>query len=210
MTRMPGQFAVITNDYTSTVFRCYEEKLAPVKTTRVSRQFLAEDELIAADHETLPEVAGQAQNLHCRPSLYGFIGRDLKNANAPSWDWLLFSMGGSPLIREREANPNTSEAIKALEWRASILRRFASPGFGDFNWGESVSVIMQGRGAMYFNSVLFSNQFEDKEKSQSAEKAGHSPLPAGLAAHCPAGAVDGLAISSQSTRQGQPSVSPSE
>ncbi len=45
--------------------------------------------------KTLAEMEEFAQKFHSAPSLYGFVARGLKNANAPAWDWVLFSLGGN-------------------------------------------------------------------------------------------------------------------
>jgi len=151
---------------------------------------------------TLAEMEGLAEKLHNPPSIYGYVMRGLKNANAPAWDWILFSMGGNFLTRDRKASIDTPEAVKAVDYYAGILRRFAPPGVVNFNWYECSSAFMQGQVAMYFDGVNFAAGFEDKEKCKVAGKIGYAVPPAGPGGHFSPAGTDGLAISTQSKRQG--------
>ena len=126
------------------------------------------------DGEPGPE-APQSQ-----PTMYGFVARGLKNANASALAYIVFAMGGEYLTPDRKSALN----IAGLGRRASttirgMLRRFAPPGVVNFNWSECSSAFMQGQVAMYFDGVNFATQFEDKEKSKVAGKVGYALLPAG-------------------------------
>jgi multiple sugar transport system substrate-binding protein len=152
--------------------------------------------------KTLSEMEEVARTLHNPPSMYGFVARGLKNANVPGWDWVLFSMGGDVLTKDGKASLNTPEAVKATDWYAGMLRRFAPPGVVNFHWYECSAAFMQGQVAMYVDGCNFANQFEDKAKSKVAGSVGYAVLPAGPGDHCTIGGVDGLAVSPQSKRQG--------
>jgi len=152
--------------------------------------------------KTLAELEEFAQKFHNPPSLYGFVARGLKNANAPSWDWVLFSMGGDILTKDGKASINTPEAVKALDWYASMLRRFAPPGVVNFNWYECSAAFMQGQVAMYFDGVNFASQFEDKEKSKIVGNVGYAVLPAGPGGHFPPMFTSAMAVSPQSKNRG--------
>jgi multiple sugar transport system substrate-binding protein len=152
--------------------------------------------------KTLAEMEEFAQKFHSAPSLYGFVARGLKNANAPAWDWVLFSMGGNFLTKDGKASINTPEAVKAMDYYAGMLRRFAPPGVVNFNWYECSSVFMQGQVAMYFDGVNFASQFEDKEKSKIVGNAGYAVLPAGPAGHFSPIFGNAVAVSAQSKNPG--------
>ena len=147
--------------------------------------------------KTLAEMEEFSQKFHNAPSLYGFVARGLKNANAPAWDWVLFSMGGTFLNKDGKASINTPEAVKAMDYYAGMLKRFAPPGVVNFNWYECSSAFMQGQVAMYFDGVNFASQFEDKEKSKSVGKVGYAVLPAGPGGHFSPIFGNAVAISSQ-------------
>jgi len=148
--------------------------------------------------KTLAEMEEFSQKFHNAPSLYGFVARGLKNANAPAWDWVLFSMGGNFQTKDGKASVNTPEAVKAMDYYAGMLRRFAPPGVVNFNWYECSSAFMQGQVAMYFDGVNFAGQFEDKEKSKIAGNVGYAVLPAGPAGHFSPIFGNAVAVSAQS------------
>ena len=122
--------------------------------------------------KTLAEMEEFAQKFHDAPKFYGFVARGLKNANAPAWDWVLFSMGGNFQTKDGKASIDTPEAVKAMDYYAGMLKRFAPPGVVNFNWYECSSAFMQDQVAQYFDGVNFASQFEDKEKSKVAGKVG--------------------------------------
>ena len=151
---------------------------------------------------TLAELEEFAQHFHNPPTLYGFVARGLKNANAPPWDWVLFSMGGNFMTKDGKASINTPEAVKAMGWYAGMLRRFAPPGVVNFNWYECSAAFMQGQVAMYYDGVNFAGQFEDKEKSKIPGKVGYAVLPAGPGGRFPPMFTSAMAVSPQSKNQG--------
>jgi len=152
---------------------------------------------------TLAETEELAQKFHDpKNNLYGFLSRGLKNANAPPWDCVLYNMGGNFLTKDRRANLNTPEAIKTMDWYAGMLRRFAPPGVVNFNWYECSAAFMQGQGAIFLEAIGFAPPFEDKEKSKVAGKVGYMPPPAGPGGHFCTISNNGIAISTQSKRQG--------
>jgi len=152
--------------------------------------------------KTLAEMEEFAQKFQGPPSMYGFVARGLKNANAPAWDWVLFSMGGTFLTKDGKASIDTPEAVKAMDYYAGILRRFAPPGVVNFNWYECSSAFMQGQVAQYFDGVNFASQFEDKEKSKIAGKVGYAVLPAGPGGHFSPIFGNAVAVSAQSKNPG--------
>jgi multiple sugar transport system substrate-binding protein len=148
--------------------------------------------------KTLAEMEQHAQGFHAPPGLYGFVARGLKNANAPAWDWVLFSMGGNFQTKEGKASIDTKEAVAAMDYYAGMLRRFAPPGVVNFNWYECSAAFMQGQVALYFDGVNFANQFEDPAKSKIAGKVGYAVLPAGPGGHFSPIFGTGMAVSANS------------
>jgi multiple sugar transport system substrate-binding protein len=148
--------------------------------------------------KTLAEMEDFAQKFQGPPGMYGFVARGLKNANAPAWDWVLFSYGGNFQTKDGKASLDTPEAVKAMDYYAGMLRRFAPPGVVNFNWYECSSAFMQGQVAQYFDGVNFASQFEDKEKSKIAGKVGYAVLPAGPSGHFSPIFGNAVAVSAQS------------
>ena len=74
---------------------------------------------------TLAEMEEFAQKFHSAPKFYGFVARGLKNANAPAWDWVLFSMGGNFQTKDGKASldhPRGGEGDGLLRRDAQALR----------------------------------------------------------------------------------------
>ncbi len=147
---------------------------------------------------TMAELEDQAKKLHNPPSMYGFVARGLKNANATPWAWVIYSMGGMYLTPDGKSALDRSEWVKAMDWYAGMLKRFSPPGVVNFNWYECSSSFMQGQVAIYYDGVNFANQFEDPSKSKIAGKVGYAALPAGPAGHVAPTFTNAMAISAQS------------
>ncbi len=147
---------------------------------------------------TMAELEEQARKLHNPPSLYGFVARGLKNANATPWAWVIYSMGADYLTRDGKSAINSPAWVKSMEWYAGMLRRFAPPGVVNFNWYECSAAFMQGQVGIYYDGVNFANQFEDKEKSKIVGKVGYAVLPAGPAGHYAPTFTNAMAVSAQS------------
>jgi len=148
--------------------------------------------------KTLDEIEDRAKALHNPPSMYGFVMRGLKNANATPWAFVLFAMGGKYLTPERKSAINTPEWIKTMEWYAGMLRKYAPPGVVNFNWYECSAAFIQGQVGMYIDGVNFANQFEDPTKSKIVGKVGYAPLPAGPAGRFAPTFTNAMAVSAQS------------
>ncbi len=147
---------------------------------------------------TMAELEDQAQKLHNPPSMYGFVARGLKNANATPWAWVIYSMGGEYLTKDGKSALNASQWVKAMDWYAGMLRRYAPPGVVNFNWYECSSAFMQGQVGIYYDGVNFANQFEDKEKSKIVGKVGYAVLPSGPGGHSAPTFTNAMAVSAQS------------
>jgi multiple sugar transport system substrate-binding protein len=148
--------------------------------------------------KTMAELEDQAQKLHTPPSMYGFVARGLKNANATPWAYVIYAMGADYLTPDRKSAMNSPAWVKSMDWYAGMLRRFSPPGVVNFNWYECSSAFMQGQVGIYYDGVNFANQFEDKEKSKIAGKVGYAALPAGPVGHFAPTFTNAMAVSAQS------------
>ena len=148
--------------------------------------------------KTMAEWEEQAKAFQNPPGMYGFVARGLKNANATPWAYVIYSFGGKYITDKNDSMLNGPEWVKAMDWYAGMLRRFAPPGVVNFNWYECSSAFMQGQVATYYDGVNFANQFEDPGKSKIAGKVGYAALPAGPAGHVAPTFTNAMAISAQS------------
>jgi multiple sugar transport system substrate-binding protein len=148
--------------------------------------------------KTLEEFEAVVQTLHNPPSMYGLVARGLKNANVAPFSYVLYAFGGEYLTPDRKSALNTTAWVKAVDWYAGMVRRYAPPGVVNYNWYECSGAFMQGQVATYFDGIAFATQFQDKEKSKVAGNVGHAILPAGPAGLHTSMFSLGMAISAQS------------
>jgi multiple sugar transport system substrate-binding protein len=144
---------------------------------------------------TMAEMEEIAKELHNPPQLYGIVYRGFKNANAATWDGMLFNFGGDFLTKDGKANLTSKEATTTTEYYARLLRNYGPPGVVLFNWYECSSAFSQGQVAMYYDAANFANILEDKDKAKTAGKVGYVIFPGGPAGQWAATFTPGMAIS---------------
>ena len=148
----------------------------------------------------MAEMEEQAKKLHNPPNMYGFVARGLKNANATPWAYVIYAMGGE-LLDARTASPPSGrpEWVKAMDWYAGMLKRFAPPGVVNFNWYECSSAFMQGQVGIYYDGVNFANQFEDPAEVQDRREGRRMrSCPRGPRARFTPTFTNAMAVSAQS------------
>ncbi len=145
---------------------------------------------------TLDELQAAIKATHTPPSVYGFVGRGLKNANVPLWGMFLIAMGGSYLDPTGTKLLTTSpEAVESAGMYASIMKNYAPPGAIGFNWNEAQGSFSQGLSACWPDGLNFAAPLEDPTKSKVVGKVGYALFP-GTAKQKPFSgtAIDALAI----------------
>ena len=145
---------------------------------------------------TMDELVAAAKATHAPPSLYGYAGRGLKNANIPVWGCFTIALGGNYLDESKTKLLATMpEAIEAANIYADLMRNYAPPGSIGFNWMECQGAFTQGLVACWPDSVQFAAPFEDRAKSKVAGKVGYLPHP-GSSKRKPFGgtAMDAIAL----------------
>ena len=147
---------------------------------------------------TMAEMDDQIKKLHNPPKMYGLVSRGLKNANATPWAYAVYAFGGEYLTKDGKSAINSPAWVKAMDWYAGALRRYAPPGVVNFNWYECSSAFMQDQVAIYYDGVNFANQFEVPDKSKVAGKVGYGVLPAGPVQHIAPTYTNAMAVSAQS------------
>ena len=145
--------------------------------------------------QTMAEMEEIAKKLHNPPAMYGIVYRGLKNANAATWDGMLYNFGGAILTKDGKANLTSQDAIATTEYYVRLLPNYAPSGVVKFNWYECSSAFSQGQIAMYYDGVNFANLFEDREKSKIAGKVGYAMFPKGPGGQWSATFTPGMAVS---------------
>ena len=127
---------------------------------------------------SMDEMIAAIKKVHKPPTMYGFVGRGLKNANIPVWGDFMTALGGSYLSADKkELTCTTPEAVEAARIYADLMKNYAPPGSIGFNWTECQGSFSQGQVATWPDSIQFAAPFEDKTKSKVAGKNSYSPHP---------------------------------
>jgi multiple sugar transport system substrate-binding protein len=127
---------------------------------------------------TLDELLVAIKATHKPPTVYGFVGRGLKNANVPLWGMFLQAMGGTYLDPTGTNLTTTSpEAIESARMYAGIMKEYAPPGAIGFNWYESQGSFSQGLAACWPDGLNFAAPLEDPTKSKVVGKVGYALFP---------------------------------
>ncbi len=128
-------------------------------------------------------------------SVYGFVGRGIKNANVVLYDTFLLGFDQETVTPDgKTLLTATPKAIAAAEFYQKLMRDCGPPGSVGFNWNEAQTSFMQGRAAMWLDGIGFSAPLLDPNKSRVIDKVGFAPVPAGPNAHNTATFIDGIGV----------------
>jgi multiple sugar transport system substrate-binding protein len=164
-------------------------------------------ELFAAKNVPLPktydDIISAAQKLH-DPSknIYGFVGRGLKNANTMLWCWMLLGWDIDVIDSKLNLNTTSPEAIECAKMYQNLMKNYAPPGVGGFNWNESQSAFALGQAAMWMDGVGFAAPLEDPKSSKVVGKVAYVVMPKGPKAQWAGMTGDGMGISAFSKKKG--------
>lgn len=145
---------------------------------------------------TLTEFQAAIKATHSAPSVYGFVGRGLKNANVPLWGMFLHAMGGD-YLDPTGAKLMTTEpaAVESAKMYAEIMKTYAPPGAIGFNWNEAQGSFSQGQSGAWPDGLNFAAPLEDATKSKVAGKVMYALFPGADKVKPYSGtAIDALAI----------------
>ena len=149
---------------------------------------------------TLDEIYAAARLLTDRPrGIAGFVARGLKNANVPVFTSFLLGQNQETISPDKRALLlETPEAIWAAELYGKLQRECGPPGVVGFNWQECQTTFMQGRAALYVDSIGVSAPLIDPARSKVAGQIGFGPLPPGPKGNFTPMFTEGLSIAEAS------------
>ena len=128
--------------------------------------------------ETLDDLEAAVKALHNPPTVYGFVGRGLKNANMAPLSTLIPNFGGSYLDKSRNLAMTSPEVTKAAEFYVRLMKH-APPGAVGFNAPECQASFMQGQSAFWIDGSDLVAVADNPEKSKVAGKVGYMAVPKG-------------------------------
>jgi multiple sugar transport system substrate-binding protein len=136
--------------------------------------------------KTLQELEAAAKRIYeaSQGRVYGVTLRGKRAAATSCWVGFLHSFGGQWLI-DGKAGVHAPEAVTATDYYGRLLRLYGPKSAPNNSWYESVSIFMQGKAAMIFDSGVFKKNYEDSVKSLVHGKVGYTTLPRGPAGSIP-------------------------
>lgn len=127
--------------------------------------------------------------------IYGFVGRGVKNANVPLYDNMLLGWDQETITPDgRTLLIDTPAAIEAGQYFQTLMRETAPPGEVGFNWNEAQTSFMQGRAAMWWDSIGLSAPLTNPSLSRVTDVMGFAPPPAGPKGAWSASFLEGMGI----------------
>ncbi len=131
--------------------------------------------------KTLDEIYVAAKQLTDRNAgISGFVARGLKNANVPVWTALLMGQDQETISRDnRTLLTDTAAAVWAADLYGRLQRDCGPPGVVAYNWNECQTNFLQGKTALYIDSIGITPPIVDPTKSKVVGQVGFGALPPG-------------------------------
>lgn len=164
-------------------------------------------EIFASKNVALPktydDVVNAAKTLHDPgKNVYGFAGRGLKNANTILWTTMLLGWDIDAIDSKLTLNTTSPDAVECAKMYQNLMKNYAPPGVGGFNWNECQSAFALGQVAMWWDGLGFATPLEDPKTSKVVGKVAYVTAPKGPKAQWAGMTGDGMGISNFSKKKG--------
>lgn len=152
---------------------------------------------------TLDELVRAAKALNdSAAGISGWVGRGLKNANVPVWTSFLLGWNVDAVDARGELRTTGPEAIAAAEIYRKLYTESAPAGVVGYNWMEAQALFMQGKAALWLDSIGLAQPVEDPAKSRVVGKVSYNLPPRGPVAQHAGSFCDAMAVSAFTRKQG--------
>ncbi len=133
--------------------------------------------------ETFDDILRIAEKVTDREKeFYGVLMRGQASPLVTQLSSFLYGFGGDWFDRKTmKATFDTPEAIKAIDFYGSLLRKYGPPGAPNMSWPQMMAIYHLGKGAMYIDASSHFPILLDPTKSNMAEKTAIALFPAGPA-----------------------------
>jgi multiple sugar transport system substrate-binding protein len=128
--------------------------------------------------DTLDDLEAAVKALHNPPTIFGHVGRGLKNANMSTLSALIGNFGGNYLDKDRKLAMTSPEVIAAAEYYVRLMK-YSPPGAIGYNWPECQAAFLAGQAAFWIDGSDLLAVADDPTKSKVAGKVGYMVLPKG-------------------------------
>jgi sorbitol/mannitol transport system substrate-binding protein len=144
------------------------------------KDLFAQAGLTMPDHPTWTQVRDFAAKLNNKQT--GMAGICLRGL--PGWgevmaplDTVINTFGGSWYNMNWDAQLNSPETSKAVDFYVNLVRDYGEPGPAVSSFGECATLMGQGNVAMWYDATSVVTALEDPSSSKIVGKVGYVPAP---------------------------------
>ena len=145
-----------------------------------NKQIFAQHHLTMPLHPTWDQIAQFAQKLNDPAN--GVVGILLRGQsgwgmNMAPLDTMINTFGGRWFDSNWQPQLNTPAVQRAVTFYANLLQKYGEPGASTAGWQESLNLMTQGKGAMFYDATSFGGVLETPSTSKIAGNVGYAYAP---------------------------------
>ncbi len=145
-----------------------------------NKQIFAQHHLTMPLHPTWDQIAHFAQVLN--DPAHGITGILLRGQsgwgmNMAPLDTMINTYGGSWFDQQWKPQLSTPPVQQAVTLYVNLLQKYGEPGASTSGWQECLSLMSQGKGAMFYDATVFGGLLETPSTSTIAGQVGYVYAP---------------------------------
>ncbi len=145
-----------------------------------NKQLFAQHHLTMPLHPTWDQIAHFAQVLN--DPAHGVTGILLRGQsgwgmNMAPLDTMINTFGGSWFDLQWKPQLSSPPVQQAVTFYVNLLQKYGEPGASTSGWEECLSLMSQGKGAMFYDATVFGGLLETPSTSKIAGQVGYAYAP---------------------------------
>jgi len=145
-----------------------------------NKQLFAQHHLTMPLHPTWDQIAHFAQVLN--DPAHGVTGILLRGQsgwgmNMAPLDTMINTFGGSWFDLQWKPQLTSPPVQQAVTFYVNLLQKYGEPGASTSGWEECLSLMSQGKGAMFYDATVFGGLLETPSTSKIAGQVGYAYAP---------------------------------
>src|SRR5713226_7865104 len=145
-----------------------------------NKQIFAQHHLTMPLHPTWDQIAHFAQVLN--DPAHGVTGILMRGQsgwgmNMATLDTIINTFGGSWFDLQWKPQLSSPPVQQAVTFYVNLLQKYGEPGASTSGWEECVSLMSQGKGAMFYDATSFGGPLETPSSSTVAGQVGYAYAP---------------------------------
>ena len=145
-----------------------------------NKQLFAQHHLTMPLHPTWDQIANFAQMLN--DPAHGITGIMLRGQsgwgmNMAPLDTIINTFGGSWFDLQWKPQLSSPPVQQAVTFYVNLLQKYGEPGASTSGWEECLSLMSQGKGAMFYDATVFGGLLETPSTSTIAGQVGYAYAP---------------------------------